>query len=137
MIIAVMIIASAAGFSQDEAKKITVTKGEAVNDGIKYPVYKGVTEVEANQFGGIQFTLTFKNGKQAMDGAKKVMNFYKGKKITRHTIKKFTKVGKPDTTGWIALDCAGDTGATVAVSVYENEVSVRVIGACVDAGMLF
>lgn len=121
----------------EKTEKITVKGNTAVHLNLKFPVFQGVKEVDPSQFDGIEYTVKFKNEKQAMAGAQKIMNFYKGKKIGRHKIKKFGKIGKPDTVAWMASDCAGDTGAVVTVSVYETEVHVRALAACMDAGMLF
>lgn len=139
IILSAICMAGVVLFAQEggNVEKIPVKGGSAAHLNLKFPVFPGVNEVEPSQFDGIEYTVKFKSEKLAMAGTKKIMNFYTGKKIGRHKIKKFTKVGKPDTVAWMAQDCAGDTGATVTVSVYESEVFVRALASCTDAGILF
>lgn len=103
-----------------EVVKYTVVKGKGsveVN-GVKYPIYKGIKEVEANQFGGLYYAISKPDEKQANTLAKNIMKFYKGKKIVagKAKLKAFKNIGKPDTTAW---DSCGPAGFVV-VEIVEN-----------------
>jgi hypothetical protein len=138
LLVITVCVAALSGFAEGDSAttKIKVEKGIAQYQDIKYPVFTGITVVESNQFGGIQYSLAYKKEKQAMDAAKKIMKFYTGKSIGRYKLKKFQKVGKPDTVAWYAANC-GETGAEVVVSVAGKEVQVRAFNNCIDLGMLF
>jgi hypothetical protein len=118
------------------AKKYKAVKGFVEVDSVKYPVFVGIKEVDASQFGGVTFALTQKNQKQALLMTEKIKRFYLGKKIGKFALPQFKKVSKPETIAWSSLKCGNNNeGAHAVVKVEENTVTVYLFASC-DEGVL-
>ena len=118
--------------AEEGEKTLKVTRGIVKLEKIDYRVFPGVKEVQTTQFGGIRFTQTVKSEKQGLALAKKIMNFYKGKKIGKHKLPAFKKISKPETTAWNSLVCTknNEQGAQAVVKVSEGSVTTYLFPSC-------
>jgi hypothetical protein len=124
------------GMEPSEAKKYKATRGFVEADSVKYPVFVGIREVEASRFGGITFSVTQKNHKQALLMAEKIKRFYLGKKIGAIALPQFKKISKPETIAWSSLKCgSGNEGAHAVVKVEETTVTIYLFPSC-EEGVL-
>lgn len=124
------LIAATAIFAQDESAapvQISVNKGEAEVENVKYPVFAKVASVEKGQFGGIRYTLTEANAKGAAKKADQVKKFYQNRKIATAKFGGFKKISKPDTIAWVATGKKGADVFGVVVKVEDVSVVVYVI----------
>jgi hypothetical protein len=116
-------------------KKYKAVKGFVEADSVKYPVFVGIREAAMTRFGGITFTVTQKNHKQALLMAEKIKRFYLGKKIGSVSLPQFKKIDRPESIAWNSVKCGDAEGARAVVKVNDKEVTVYLFPSC-DEGVL-
>lgn len=119
-------------FAQDESNapvQVPVVKGEADVEGVKYPVFTKITNVEKGQFGGIRYTVSEANAKAALKKAEQIKKFYQNRKISKAKFGGFKKINKPDTIAWAATAKRGTEVFGVVVKVTDEGVVVYLIPA--------
>jgi hypothetical protein len=136
-LLALMVALASLAYAQDNGgtpsnkQRFEVSRGFAVVNNLKYPVFQGIREVDSTPFGGISFTLEQKNRKTALLMAEKIKRFYTGKKIGGTALPVFRKISKPETTAWNSVKCLREKeGAQAVVKVENRTVTVYLFPSC-------
>lgn len=117
------------GIYSDGAANYKVKGGKVKVNKITYPIYKGVSYVE-DSYEGIMYGIMKKSKKAALKEAKKIMKFYKGKKINKIKLPKFKKSGKPETTAWISSKCSKKGGVEAIVKLAGKDIYIFIVPNC-------